>query len=85
MTSEIVEQAIVRAVSQAYDDWSVEHPSLSAVIDSIAVTERTCESLRESQEFRRAVEAYHHSRSELELLDRLTELAGPIVRGLLAS
>ena len=85
MTSEIVEQVIVRAVGQAYDDWAMEHPGLSAVIDRIAVTERTCESLRNSQAFRRAVEAYHHSRCELDLLNPLVELAGPIVHSLLMS
>ncbi len=85
MTSEIVEQVIVRAVGQAYDDWAMEHPGLSAVIDRIAVAERTAESLRDSPEFRRAVDAYRRSRCELDLLNRLVELAGPIVHSLLMS
>jgi len=85
MANETVEQVIVRAVQQAYSDWAVEHPSLAAVIDRISLTSTAAESLRESPEFAAAVAAFHESRSELELLNRLTELAAPIVASILGT
>lgn len=84
MASEIVEQSVVRAVQQAYEAWSAQHPSLASVIDRITLTEQAVESLRDSQEFRQAIDAYHRSGGELELLDRLVELAGPVVGSILA-
>jgi len=80
-----VQQAVVRAVQRAYDAWALEHPSLAAVIDRISLTERAVERLRDSQEYRDAVGAYHRSRSELELLNKLTELAAPFVQAILAA
>ncbi len=84
MADESVEQAVVRAVQQAYDAWALEHPSLAAVIDRITLTERAIESLRDSNEFRQAVQAYHESQSEFNLLSKLIDLAGPIVASILA-
>ena len=84
MANDDVEPIIVRAVQQAYDNWAVEHPSLAAVIDRIELTQQTVESLRDSQAFRDAVEAYHNSCGELELLNRLIDLAGPIITAILA-
>ena len=84
MTDELVEQTIARAAEQAYDQWAAEHPSLAAVIDRIELTVRVAESLRESEQYVAAVEAYHRSRGEQDLLSRLLELAGPIVQAILA-
>ena len=84
MTDQLVEQTVAGAVQRAYDDWAVEHPSLAAVIDRISLTDRTVESLRQSQEYREAVAAYHCGLSELDLLGRLAELAGPIITSILA-
>ena len=84
MANENVEQVIVRAVQRAYDAWAAEHPSLAAVIDRITLTERSVESLRGSPEFREAVEVYHASRNELDLLNRLIDLAGPVLAAILA-
>ena len=83
MANEIVEQVVVRAVQQAYDAWAAEHPSLAAVIDQISLTERSVESLRNSDSYRQAVAKYQQSRSELELLQSMLELAGPIVSSIL--
>ncbi|MHC4981558.1 MAG: hypothetical protein ACYTF6_00105 [Planctomycetota bacterium] len=83
MANEIVERAIVQAVNQAYDEWAVEHPSLAAVIDHISLTNTAVESLRESPEYEAAVNAYHQSHNELRLLERLTELALPVIRSVL--
>jgi len=84
MEGEYIQQLVVRAVQQAYDAWSTEHPSLAAVIDRITLTQQAAESLRTSQAFKQAVEAYHSASAEAELLDRLTELAWPIVSSILA-
>ncbi len=83
MPNKIIEQTIVRAVGLAYNEWAAEHPSLAAVIDRIALTHSAVDSLRNSSEYAAAVAAYHQSRNELELLNQLTELAGPIVRSVL--
>ncbi len=84
MTDNSVEQAVSQAVDRAYDRWAAEHPSLARVIDRLAVTERTSESLRDSEAYRKAVADYHRGRNELELIHRLTELAAPLVRKLLS-
>ena len=78
-----VQQIVVRAIQQAYDAWVIEHPSLASVIDRIELTQQAVESLRQSQGYRDAIEAYHRSRGELELLNRLMDLAGPILAGIL--
>ena len=84
MTDELVRQTVASAVQQTYDDWATEHPSLAAVIDRIALTDRMVESLRDSEQYRQAVAAYHSGLSETDLLHRLTELAGPILTAVLA-
>ncbi|MDY6913156.1 MAG: hypothetical protein SVT52_01675 [Planctomycetota bacterium] len=84
MADEMVQQIVVRAVQQAYDAWAAEHPSLAAVIDRISLTEQTVESLRDSEQYRQAVAGYHQSRSELELLNKLIDLASPILGAILA-
>ncbi len=83
MPDEMVQQMIVRAVQQTFDVWAREHPSLSTVIDRITLTERAATSIRQSDEFRQAVSAYHAGRNELDLLNRLLDLAGPVVAALL--
>lgn len=83
MANEIVESTVQRAVRQAYADWSVEHPNLAAVIDQIVITERSSERLRETDEYTQAVAAFHDSRNELDLFNRLLSLAGPIIQQLL--
>jgi len=79
------QQIVVRAVQQAYDAWAIEHPSLASVIDRIELTQQAVESLRQSQGYKDAIEAYHRSRGELELLNKLIELAGPILVGILVN
>ena len=83
MENEQIQQLVVRAVQQAYDDWAAEHPSLAAVIDRITLTEQATESLRNSPQFAQAVDGYHSASIELQLLEMLTELAGPIVSAIL--
>ena len=84
MIDEIVQQTIVRAVQQAYDGWAGEHPSLAAVIDRISLTESAVESLKDSTEYQQAIAAYHRDMSDVNLLNRLVELAAPLVTSLLA-
>jgi len=83
MENEQIQQIVVRAVQQAYDAWAVEHPSLAAVIDRITLTEQATESLRNSPQFAEAMESYRTASVELQLLNRLTELAGPVVSAIL--
>jgi hypothetical protein len=85
MTNEndAVQNAITKATEQAYWEWAAAHPSLAAVIDQIALSERAAESLRQSPEYHQAVAAYHESRNEMDLLNQLVDIAGPIVMSLL--
>ena len=84
MSEQTVQNAVERAVGRAFDRWSAEHPSLAAVIDHITLTERAVESLRDSDEYRQAVAAYHRGMSETDLLNKLLDLAGPVISSLLA-
>ena len=84
MSEQTVQSTVEQAVGQAFDRWSAEHPSLAAVIDHITLTERAVESLRDSDEYRQAVAAYHRGMSETDLLNKLLDLAGPVISSLLA-
>jgi hypothetical protein len=75
-----IEQAVEQATEWAWENWSLEHPSLARVIDRTQLTDRTAASLRRSPEFRQAVEAYHRAGAELELMTRLSELATAALR-----
>jgi hypothetical protein len=79
-----VRQLVVQAVGRAYDDWAKEHPNLAGAIDRLSVTQRVAESLRASPEYRDALEAYARDRSQLAFLNRLIELAAPVLAALLA-
>ena len=83
MASDVVEQVVSRAVGESYAAWAKSHPSLAAVIDRVALTERVVESLRDSTEYRAAVAEFYRARSELELLSRLADLAAPVIDRLL--
>ena len=85
MADEIVQQALVRSIQKAYDEWAGRHPSLAAVIDRISLTQRAVDSLRDSEKYLSAVQAYHESKNEFELLEKLTALAGPVIQVILGS
>jgi len=80
-----VNALVAAAVGQRFDAWTAEHPSLAAVIDRISLTDRTVESLRQTPAYRQAVDAYHRDHNQLTFLTRLTELAGPILLGILGA
>jgi len=78
-----VNDIVSRAVGQQYEQWAAEHPSLASVIDHVELSQQTAERLRETPAYWQAVNEYHTSRNELTLLNRLLELAGPVLRGIL--
>ena len=84
MTDETVQQIVTKAVQQAYEDWAVEHPGLAGVIDGIVLAQRTVESLRDSEQYREALEEYQQARIESNLFNRILTLAGPILQTILA-
>ncbi len=83
MASELIEQIIAHAVQQAYDAWAAQHPTLAAVIDRIALTQQAAQSLRDTEEYRQAVADYHRGMVETDLLNRLLDLAGPVLAKIL--
>lgn len=83
MTDPRVPTLVAQAAQKAYDAWAAEHPALAGAIDRIALVEQAARSLRDSDDYRAAIAHYHQARSELDLLDRLTELAGPILQRIL--
>ncbi len=83
MSNELVQQAIVRAVQISYDKWASQHPSLADVIDRISLTNRAVQSLKDTDQYRQAVDAYHRDLSQENLLNHLLELTGPVVIKLL--
>ena len=52
------------------------------MIDRIALTEQAAQSLRSSDDYRKAVADYHQGLAESDLLNRLLDLAGPIITAL---
>ncbi|MCL2700651.1 MAG: hypothetical protein FWE88_03030 [Phycisphaerae bacterium] len=75
---------VSRAVGQRYDEWATQHPSLASVIDHVELSQQTAERLRETPAYWQAVNEYHTSRNELNFLTRLLDLAGPVLRDILA-
>ncbi len=76
-------ELVAGAVGRRFDEWSAEHPALAGVIDRVRLTEQVAASVRDSPEFRRAVEAYRHGRGELDLAGRAAELASAALRAIL--
>ena len=79
-----IEALVEQAVKQAYATWSASHPSLAAVLNRLALQERTATSLRESDAYHQAIDAYQDARNETKLLGQLLDLAGTILPTLLA-
>lgn len=85
MAETTVEQLLEEATRMAFERWSLHHPSLARVIDSLVVRQRTADSIRTSQAFHEAVASYHEARQQQDLLQRLTSVAEtliPLVLGL---
>lgn len=82
MSGERIQSAVAQAVSQAYDAWAAEHPTLASTIDRMTVTDQAAESLRQSPEYRQAVIDFGKAQSELAFVSQLIELATPILLGL---
>ncbi len=85
MNTRKVDELVAAAVAAEFEQWGREHPSLASVIDRIRLTERTVESLRNSDAYRQALAAYHRDQNDLNFLSQLAELAGPILRNLLGA
>ncbi len=83
MDDERIKEIVAAAVERRFDQWADEHPSLASVIDRIRLTDRAVESLRQSDQYRRAIEAYHRDLNDMNLLTQLVDLAGPILAGIL--
>ena len=79
-----VKELTARAVNEAFDTWARQHPSLAAVINRIELSEQAAVSLRDSDAYRKAVAGYYRSLSEVELLNKLLSLAGPVIERLLS-
>jgi hypothetical protein len=79
MANEKINEIVAAAVGRKFEEWAMEHPSLAAVIDRIRLTDQAAQSLRSTEGYRHAVEAYHRDSSELNLLTQLVELVGPIL------
>jgi ABC-type bacteriocin/lantibiotic exporter with double-glycine peptidase domain len=80
-----INELVVRAVQRAFDAWAVEHSTLADVIDRITLTQRAIESMRASEEFRRAIAHYQNENLEATLLGQLVEVAKPLIVGILAA
>jgi 2-oxo-4-hydroxy-4-carboxy--5-ureidoimidazoline (OHCU) decarboxylase len=78
-----IQTAVQKATEQAYADWAAAHPSLAGVIDRMVLQERTTESIRKSPEFRQAVAGFYESQNELDLVNQLMSLAGPVLQKVL--
>ncbi len=82
-TLQTIQSAVQQATQQAYGEWATAHPSLASVIDRVVLTERTAESIRQSSEFKQALAGFYESQNELDLVNKLIDLAGPILQKVL--
>ena len=78
-----IQAAVQKATEQAYSDWASAHPSLANVIDRVVLTEQATESIRQSPEFSQAVAGFYESQNELDLVNQLIDLAGPVLQKVL--
>ena len=83
--TQTIQDIVARAVGEAYDAWAKQHPSLAAVIDRMALSELAAQSLRQSPEFKAAVEEFGHSSVELDLVNKVIDLVGPILMSILGA
>jgi hypothetical protein len=79
-----INELVVRAVQRAFDDWAAEHPALADVIDRITLTQRAVESIRRSDAYDQAMAGFSRESLELQMLNRLVDVATPLVRSLLS-
>ena len=75
-----IQTAVTEATGQAYRTWARAHPSLAGVIDRAVLIERTAQSLRNSPQYKQAIDGFYETRNEMNLLNQLMELAGPALR-----
>ena len=83
MKDERIDKRVAEAVGRKFDEWATEHPSLAAVIDRIVLTERTVDSLRNSDAYQQAVDAYRRDANEMTFLGQIAGLVGPVLGRLL--
>lgn len=83
MSDQTIQEIVAQAVGQTFAQWSSQHPALSAVIDRVKLSDQLATSLRQSPEYQQALQDYNLGMTELSLLGRLMDLAGPILISLL--
>jgi hypothetical protein len=79
-----VKEITENAIGQAFDAWAAQHPSLAGVLDRIELTDRVVDRLRDSPEYKAAVESYVQGRVEIDLLGSVVKLAGQLLPLILA-
>jgi hypothetical protein len=79
-----VKEITENAIGQAFDAWASQHPSLAGVIDRIELADRVVDRLRDSPEYKAAVESYVQGRVEIDLLGSVVKLAGELLPLILA-
>lgn len=75
--------ALETATSQAYEIWAKQHPFVARFVDRITITDSIATRLRDTDEYRKAITGYHEGENELDLLQQLIALAGPLIGKLL--
>jgi hypothetical protein len=74
---------VEQAVGKRFDQWAAGHPSLAAVIDRVVLVEQAAQSLRATDTYRQAVDAYRQARGKQQLIEELTTLAGAVLETIL--
>ena len=77
--SDEIRQEVERAVERAFDRWAAEHPTLASAVDRITLCRLTATSLRESEQYRAAVDAYRRDMRRADLAERLVGIAAGLL------
>ena len=81
----MIEDIVQRAVGQALEEYRIEHPNISDVLERINVDTDVIPRIRETAEYKAAEEKYVQARIEIDFFNNLLEIAKTVLPMILAA
>lgn len=78
-----VRSSIEHAAQIAWDKWAATNPNLAEAIEQIDVRDRLIQSIQDDPRFDAASKQYHIDQLHWEFLNRVIEIASPILNSVL--